>query len=72
MSFFDKIKSFGSKIVKPFRKPISNVIGGNKLQDVLNIRIGGKDAPYPKKALGDNGGHSYVKPNGGIGWVSYK
>ena len=47
MSFFDKLKSFGSKIIKPVRKPISNVIGGNRLQDVLNIRVGGKDAPHP-------------------------
>ena len=57
MSFFDKLKNFGSKIIKPVRNPISNVIGGNRLHDLLKIRVGGKDAPHP----GNNGGHAYVK-----------
>ena len=72
MTFFDKIKGLGSRIIKPVKKPISSVIGGNRIHDLLKIQVGGKDAPYPKKALGDNGGHAFVKPNGGIGWVSYK
>ena len=68
MTFFDKIKDLGSRIIKPVIKPFNPA----KLPSTAFIPIGGKDAPYPKKALVDNGGHSYVKPNGGIGWVSYK
>lgn len=59
MSFFDKIKDLGSRIVKPVIKPFNpaKLPVLRKLPDVVK--------PV-------NGGHSYVKPNGTTGWVSYK
>ena len=65
MTFFDKIKDLGSKIVKPVVKtPWSSKIP----RDLMSLR-GGKDVPTPTYV---HGGHSFTNPNGTTGWVSYK
>ena len=62
MSFFDKIKDLGSRIIKPVIKPFNPA----------KLPVLHKLPSMALKPIGDNGGHSYTKPNGGIGWVSYK
>lgn len=72
MTLLDKIKSFGSKIVKPIEKStfLSKIPKG-----FVYTRVGGKDAPYPKKPTSGQPqirGHSFIDANGKPGWVSYK